>query len=98
MAWPVVLKLKYPKIYEGILKGDINAHKGAVELLQTLNAHENYHFWAKKYFLPYHIVKANEKSKLTEEQAQDLERYKPSDFHNGDPMLIWLKCLDIAQG
>ena len=97
LAWPIVLKLKYPKIYEGILIKDISAHKDAVELLQAMNASEYCNFWIKKYFLPYHIVQAYGKSKLTEEQANDFIKYKPNVIYHDDPMLYWLKRLDVVQ-
>lgn len=96
LAWPVALKLKHPNIFNGLLNEDIDSHKDAAELLDKMNASERYHFWAKKYFLPFHLSAAYGVDKLTEEQKNDLEQYKPTHWYHGNQLRFWLKRLDIA--
>lgn len=96
LAWPVVLKLKHINIFEGLLRGDIESHKDAASLLQKMSASENCHFWAKEYFHPYHLSKAYGLEKLTKEQKDDLDKYRPRSHFGGDSFLFWLKRLEIA--
>lgn len=97
LAWPVVLKLKYPEIFHGILNEDKNAHENAVELLKTMNVSEQHQFWSKKYFLSYHASKAFGQEQLTEEQLANLDNYRPNGFwHDDDPIVFWIKRLDIS--
>lgn len=96
MAWPVVLKLKHPKIFSGLQKDDPIAHQAAAKLLHDMDASEHYHFWAKKYFLPLHIAAYKGQEALTDEQRTDLEQYAPrGHFRQDKPLQFWLKRLDI---
>lgn len=97
LAWPVFLKLKYSSIFHGILNRDVSAHIKAADILDKMNISENFRFWIKKYFVPYHIKMAHGYEKLTLDQRNELDQYNPTGyFTDEDPLQIWLKRLDIA--
>lgn len=44
LSWPIVLKLKHPDIFAGILSGDISAHVQALKLIEQLSPSVNRNF------------------------------------------------------
>jgi predicted KAP-like P-loop ATPase len=96
LAWPIALKLKHPDIFAELLNDEKSAHKKAADLLQPLESSEQYHFWLKRYFWPFHIIQSGGGDTLTDLQIEEMKQYSPSIRLTGCPLRFWLKRLDIA--
>lgn len=95
LAWPIVLKLRYPYIYRGLLSTNRESHLRALELLNTIDAGDT-HFWIRDYYLALHSEIAHGREHLTDAQRMHLEKYSPRGFHVGDIFSSFLKRIDVA--
>lgn len=95
LAWPVVLKLKNEELFSDLLKNKITAHAQAVALLESIPETDRHHFWAKRYFIAFHAAESVGRENLTQEQANDLETYRPQGYNLS--MRHWLKQLELLQ-
>ncbi len=97
LARPVALKLMRPDIFNGLLNDEVAAHLKAMDLIEKMEASEDFHFWAKSYFTCLHATAAGESKRLSNEQIEEFKRLSPSWYRgSGSPLKFWLKRLDIA--
>lgn len=96
VAWPIALKLNHPNIFNGLLRGDLNAHKLAiVELEKIISIYRNDSRLFKYFFLLHTSIVGE--VELTAEQNQELNKLKPSNLiYTDNPLHYWLNRIDIA--
>jgi hypothetical protein len=95
LAWPIVLKLKYPELFRSLLSGDRNAHQEAINILEAINTGDT-HFWLRDFFLAVHHLYLVGREALNDEQKRAIDHYS-SRMARPDKMLeLFLKRIDIA--
>ncbi len=94
-AWPIVLKLKYPDVFRGLLAGDRNSHKEAITLLQSIDSADT-HFWIRDYFLAVHSEKVLGRDGLSDDLKRYLDDYAPRSYFRGEVLAVTLRRLDVA--
>jgi len=97
LAWPIVLKLKHPNVFRGLVAGDLESHQKAIELLQKIEPSDD-NCWQRDYFLALHTERVYGKDELAEELKQALSNYGPGIYISirGDVLRVLLGKIDIA--
>ena len=97
LAWPIVMKLRFPALYKSLLGADKGAHTEAIRLLGSFGFAPT-ELWIVDYFVALHssVIKGFEA--LTDDQKQALQDYKPSFLYHqrADLIAIWLCQIDVA--
>lgn len=97
LAWPIVIKLRFPKLYKGLVNDDLNAHTEAARVLGTFGF-EPSDLWIVDYFVALHLSVAKGFDALTDEQKKALQDHRPSFMYNqrSDLIATWLRRIDVA--
>ncbi|EXI84097.1 MAG: putative P-loop ATPase [Candidatus Accumulibacter regalis] len=95
LAWPIVVKLKYPDVFRGLLAGDRASHQKAIDLLQKIDPGDN-NCSIRDYFLAIHTQRVKGREELPETLKQALTNFAPRITFHGDVLRFLMKRIDIA--
>ncbi|MER2513117.1 MAG: P-loop NTPase fold protein [Nitrosomonas ureae] len=94
LAWPIVLKLRYPDVFSGLVADDRESHQKAIDILRTIEPGDS-DCWSRDYFLAAHTERVNGREELAETLKRALTERAPR-FHSRDVLRTLLKRIDIA--
>ncbi|HRE73034.1 MAG TPA: P-loop NTPase fold protein [Accumulibacter sp.] len=95
LAWPIVVKLKHPDVFRGLVAGDLASHQQAIDLLQKIEPGDN-DFPIRDYFIAVHTVHIKGREGLAERLQQALTNCAPRIIVHGDVLRFLMKRIDIA--
>lgn len=95
LAWPIVVKIKHPDVFRGLVAGDLESHKKAIELLQKIGPGDK-DFPMRDYFVAVHTVGLKGSDGLAERLQQALTNSAPRIAFHGDVLRFLMKRIDIA--
>jgi len=72
LSWLIALKLKHPRIFNGLLRQEVWADKESLEILANMVFPKGTDLWAKKYFKAYHQLKVSGYESLTADEKETL--------------------------
>lgn len=98
IAWPIILKLKYPEIYKEFLSNPQSAHHKAYEILAPLRSiNNNGYKYELEFFIAYHKMKSSNPNfgPLTDQENQTLSDYSGVGRGVADKVLLFFKSIDL---
>ena len=98
IAWPIVLKLKYPEIYKEFLSNPQSAHSKAYEILVALRSiNNNGYKFEIEFFIAYHKMKSSNPNfgPITDQENQTLNDYNNVGRGVADKVLLFFKSIDL---
>lgn len=97
LAWPIVIKLRFPTLYKSLINSENSAHTEAIRVLSSFGFQPS-NFWIVDYFVALHLSILNGFETLTDVQKQALQDYKPSFLYQqrADLISMWLRQIDVA--
>ncbi|HET6720562.1 MAG TPA: P-loop NTPase fold protein [Rhodocyclaceae bacterium] len=97
LAWPIVLKLRYPNTFAQLLDGSKSAHREAADILTNLDLRGS-DVWIRDYFHALHLSIIKGQESLGEDQKTALKDYAPRNHLRSPTDLIrfWLRMIDVA--